>query len=141
MSNRSKYGALGRLTLLLSLALGGAQAVTLVGYAELPADTFAAGPASGAYSNGLRGEARFPSQPVQGFSGVQFGPQGSYWFLSDNGFGAKNNSADSLLRINRLSLTPKTAPTSTGRVEVGNFISLRDPDRKVTWPIVGEASP
>ncbi len=141
MSNRSKYGALGRLSLLLSLALGGAQAVTLVGYAELPADTFAAGPASGAYSGGLRGEARFPSQPVQGFSGVQFGPQGSYWFLSDNGFGAKNNSADSLLRIHRLNLTPKTAPTGTGRVEVGNFISLRDPDRKVAWPIVGEAGP
>ncbi|WP_235514607.1 esterase-like activity of phytase family protein [Deinococcus sp. Leaf326] len=141
MSNRSKYGALGRLTLLLSLALGSAQAVTLVGYAELPADTFTVGPASGAYNNGLRGEARFPSQPVQGFSGVQFGPQGSYWFLSDNGFGAKNNSADSLLRLNRLSLTPKTAPTGTGRAEVGNFISLRDPDRKVTWPIINEASP
>ncbi|MVN85854.1 glycerophosphodiester phosphodiesterase [Deinococcus sp. HMF7620] len=133
--------ALIGLTALLSLAAP-ASAATLVGYAELPADTFAAGPASGAYSGaGLRGPARFSSQPVQGFSGVQFGKDGSYLFLSDNGYGSKANSADYLLRLYRLNLTAKTAPAGQGKVGVGDFIQLRDPDRKVPWLIVNEASP
>ncbi|WP_221089272.1 glycerophosphodiester phosphodiesterase family protein [Deinococcus aquaedulcis] len=128
-------------TALLSLA-SSVHAATLVGYAHLPADTFAAGPASGAYSGaGLRGQARFPSQPVQGFSGVQFGKNGGYLFLSDNGFGSKANSADYLLRLYTLNLNAKTAPTGQDKVEVGTFVSLRDPDRKVPWVIVNEASP
>ncbi|MCD0174880.1 esterase-like activity of phytase family protein [Deinococcus sp. 14RED07] len=130
-----------RLSAALLLGVGGAQAVTLAGYAELPADTLAPGPASGAWRDGLRGQARFQGQPVQGFSGVQFAPDGTYLFLSDNGFGAKNNSADYLLRLYRLTLTPKTAPTGTGKVEVGAFVQLRDPERRVPWAIVNEASP
>ncbi|GAA5514624.1 hypothetical protein Dcar01_03380 [Deinococcus carri] len=129
------------LTALLSLSLPFARAATLVGYAELPADTFAAGPASGAFADGLRGKPRFAGQPVQGFSGVQFGPGGDFLFLSDNGFGAKNNSADYLLRLYRLSLTAKTSPAAQGGVRVGTFIQLRDPDRRVPWLIVNEASP
>lgn len=114
---------------------------TLVGYAELKADTFAQGPASGAWNGGLRGEARFQGQPVQGFSGVQRDPQGQgFIFLSDNGFGAKNNSADYLLRLYRVSLTPGTPAARTGSVKVGSFIGLRDPDKKVPWQIVNEAS-
>ncbi|MFD1732022.1 glycerophosphodiester phosphodiesterase family protein [Deinococcus malanensis] len=131
-----------RLTALLALALSSAQAATLVGYAELKADTFAAGPASGAWNAGLRGEARFPSQPVQGFSGVQRDPSGQgFLFLSDNGFGARNNSADYLLRLHRVALTPATTARRAGQVSVGSFIELRDPDRKVPWQIVNEASP
>ncbi|WP_162865681.1 glycerophosphodiester phosphodiesterase family protein [Deinococcus wulumuqiensis] len=115
---------------------------TLVGYAELKADTFAQGPASGAWNGGLRGETRFAGQPVQGFSGVQRDPQGQgFVFLSDNGFGAKNNSADYLLRLYRVALTPGTPAARAGRVQVGSFIGLRDPDRKVPWQIVNEASP
>lgn len=135
---------LARALLLLSLGpcvVGSGDAVTLVGYAELPADTFAPGPASGAYSSaGLRGEARFPSHPVQGFSGVQLGKDGGYVFLSDNGFGAKANSADYLLRLYRAGLTPRTATGGAGRVQIGDFISLRDPNRRVPWLIVNEAS-
>ncbi|WP_406585122.1 esterase-like activity of phytase family protein [Deinococcus aetherius] len=131
-----------RLTALLGLSLGSTHAATLVGYAELPADTFAAGPPSGAFgAQGLRGPARFSSQPVQGFSGVRRAPGGGYVFLSDNGFGSKANSADYLLRLYRVNLTAKTAPGGQGRAEVGTSIQLRDPDRKVTWPIVNEASP
>ncbi|THF70853.1 glycerophosphodiester phosphodiesterase [Deinococcus sp. Arct2-2] len=130
------------LSAVLALGLTSAQATTLVGYAQLPADTFSDGPASGAFSGaGLRGEARFKGQPVQGFSGVQFGPNGSYWFLSDNGYGSKANSADFLLRLYSLKLSAKTAPTGQGVVEVGPHISLRDPDKKVPWVIVNEASP
>ncbi|WP_165795250.1 esterase-like activity of phytase family protein [Deinococcus koreensis] len=137
------HAALSILSVSLGLgALGESRAATLVGYAELPADTFAEGPASGAYSGaGLRGEARFKSQPVQGFSGVQLDKAGGYLFLSDNGFGAKANSADYLLRLYRMNLTPKTAGGGAGSAQVGAFIQLRDPERKVPWLIVNEASP
>lgn len=68
----------------------------------LPADIFAQGPASGAFREnpGFRSAAApFSGQPVQGFSAIQFGPGGTYWVLSDNGFGSKANSPDYLLRI------------------------------------------
>lgn len=129
-----------KLLLTLALLSPQASAVTLVGFAELPADTFAAGPDSGAWSNGVRGNARFKGQPVQGFSGVQFGKDGSFWFLSDNGFGAKNNSADYLLRLYNLSLTQGKKDAIRGDVKVGDFIQLSDPDRKVPWLIMNEAS-
>ncbi|WP_291426750.1 esterase-like activity of phytase family protein [Deinococcus sp.] len=124
---------------LTSVTLG-AQAATLVGWAELPADTFDAGPPSGAWSNGVRGAARFKSQPVQGFSAVQFGSDGSYWFMSDNGYGAKSNSADYLLRIRNFKLTPRTAKGAAQKVDVGSFIQFSDPDKKVPWLIVNEAT-
>lgn len=116
------------------------QSATLVGYSELPADTFAPGPANGAWNKGLRGEPRFKQQPIQGFSGVQRSNNGNFWFLSDNGFGAKNNSADYLLRIYELNLTPKTTPQQKGNVFFTSFIQLRDPNKKIPWQIVNEAS-
>ena len=33
-------------------------------------------------------------QPIQGFSGIKSVGDGSYWVLTDNGFGAKANSSD-----------------------------------------------
>ncbi|GAO75737.1 esterase-like activity of phytase family protein [Meiothermus ruber] len=131
----------------LSLAMGLAQApqVELVGFAVLPADTFAEGPASGAYRQnpGLRNTpAPFSSQPVQGFSAVQFGPQaGSYWVLSDNGFGSKANSPDYLLRLYLVTPRPRTAQGGAGTVEVNRFIQLRDPNRLVPFPILNENTP
>lgn len=124
----------------LALALSYASAATLVGFAQLPADTLATGPHSGAWNGGVRGEARFQGQPVQGFSSVQFGKDGSFWFLSDNGFGAKNNSADYLLRLYNLSLTAGKTGAPYGEVKVGPFIQLRDPDKKVPWQITNEAT-
>ncbi len=118
-----------------------AQAATLVGWAELPADTFDAGPASGAWNSGLRGEPRFKSQPVQGFSGVQFGKDGSYWFLSDNGYGAKSNSADYYLRIRNLQLTPRTAKGQPEKVTVGRYVQFSDPGHKIPFQIVNENTP
>ncbi len=133
--------ALG-LSLACSFSLS-AQAAELVGYAVLPADTFAEGPASGQYGgDGSKAAApRFPSQPVQGFSAVQFGPGGSYVFMPDNGYGAKYNSPDFLLRLYTLTLTPKTAPSGAGSVKVGTFVQLRDPDKKVPFLIVNENTP
>jgi glycerophosphoryl diester phosphodiesterase len=107
----------------------------LKGFALLPADTFAGGPASGARATDLGGP--FPAQPVQGFSGVQFADKNSFWFLSDNGFGSKTNSPDFLLRLYRLAPGFRGAG-GDGTVKVQEFISLSDPDRKAPFPIVNE---
>ncbi|MBW4580229.1 MAG: esterase-like activity of phytase family protein [Tildeniella nuda ZEHNDER 1965/U140] len=114
--------------------------VTLKGFASLPADTFAEGPPAG--NGGIAGNGRtgpFPGQPVQGFSGVQFADENRFWFLPDNGFGAKNNSADFLLRIYQVDPSLQGAEASgDGSVKVGNFIQLRDPDKKVPFAITNE---
>lgn len=138
-------------TCCLLLLAGGAHAASggkplsgkLVGFASLPADTFADGPPAGEgiSANGRTGP--FAGQPVQGFSGVQFAPgvDGSFWFLSDNGFGAKNNSADYLLRIYQVRPDFKQ-PSGAGdaSVEVQSFIQLSDPFHQVPFPIVNEGT-
>ena len=78
---------------------------------------------------------------MQGFSGVQFGPGDSYIFMPDNGYGAKYNSPDFLLRLYSLTLTPKTAPSGAGSVKVDAFVQLRDPDKKIPFLIVNENTP
>lgn len=116
--------------------------VKLTGFASLPADTFAEGSPAGAdiSANGRTGP--FPGQPVQGFSGVQFAPnnEGSYWFLSDNGFGNKNNSADYLLRIYQVNPNFKQENEGNGTIEVENFIQFSDPDNLIPFDIVNEDS-
>ncbi|XGV98467.1 MAG: glycerophosphodiester phosphodiesterase family protein [Leptolyngbya sp. BL-A-14] len=111
--------------------------VTLKGFASLPADTFADGPAAGnagIAANGRTGP--FPGQPVQGFSAVQFAGNNRFWFMPDNGFGAKGNSADFLLRIYQVEPNFQGANAAgDGSVTVGNFIQLRDPDKKISFDI------
>ena len=117
-------------------------AVKLTGFASLSADTFAEGPPAGAdiSANGRTGP--FPGQPVQGFSGVQFAPNndGSYWFLSDNGFGSKDNSADYLLRIYQVNPDFKQENEGDGTIEVEQFIQLSDPDNLIPVDIVNQDS-
>lgn len=131
--------------LVTTLGLAQTPQVELVGFAALPADTFAEGPASGAYREnpGFRAaRAPFSSQPVQGFSAIQFGPQsGSYWVLSDNGFGSKANSPDYLLRLYLVTPQPRTAQGGPGTVQVNRLIQLRDPNRLVPFPILNENTP
>jgi glycerophosphoryl diester phosphodiesterase len=112
--------------------------VTLKAFATLPADTFAPGPLSGALisANGRTGP--FPGQPIQGFSGVQFADQNSFWFMPDNGYGAKTNSSDFLLRIYRVDPNFRSAEGGNGSVNILNFIQLADPDRKASFQIVNE---
>ncbi|MBG1265593.1 esterase-like activity of phytase family protein [Nostoc sp. WHI] len=114
--------------------------VELVGFASLPADTFSDGPASGAEisANGRTGP--FPGQPIQGFSGVQFANSNSFYFLSDNGYGSKDNSEDFLLRINRLDPNFKGTENGDGGVKVLDYIQLSDPDNKVSFDIVNEGT-
>ncbi len=122
-----------------------AAAVLLVGFARLPADTFAPGPPSGhhlASADGLT--LPLASQPVQGFSSIAPVPGRAGWFyaLADNGFGTKANSDDFLLRIYRVRPTWQDAPgaqAAAGTVEVdSSFIQLADPDRRSGFSIVNE---
>jgi glycerophosphoryl diester phosphodiesterase len=107
--------------------------VTLTGRAVLPAMTFAAGPPSGAQA-GIG--TPFPSQPVQGFSAVLDGPDGTYWAMPDNGYGTIETSADFHLRVYRIRAALRTATGGAGTIDVQDFIELRDPDHKIPFAIV-----
>ena len=79
---------------------------------------------------------------MEGFSALIAGRQrGEYLGLLDNGFGAKDNSKDILIRAYYIEPDFKTAKGGTGRVLVKDFISFRDPRRKIGFPIVNEATP
>jgi hypothetical protein len=117
----------------------GPERPVLEGRAILPADTFAPGPTSGQFIGaGPINGVSVPfvdKQPVQGFSAVLPAEPGSYWVMEDNGYGAKANSADFLLRMYHLTPSFRTANGGDGSVTVGDFIQLRDPDGKVPFPI------
>jgi hypothetical protein len=139
-------GAVLAAALMPAAALAQSPAGTrLVGWAVLAADTFAEGPRSGARiapneANGR--QVPFASHPVQGISGVLYAGGNAYWVLSDNGYGAKGNSDDYHLRVYTVRPTFKTgAGAGAGRVDVLGFFELRDPDRRVPWPIVNDATP
>lgn len=107
--------------------------VGLAGRAVLPAATFVDGPASGAYAG-----VNFSAQPAQGFSCLVDNHDGSFWALSDNGYGSIENSADFRLRIYRLRPELATASGGGGSISVESYIELRDPDHKVKFAIVNE---
>lgn len=77
----------------------------------------------------------FKGQAVQGFSGIKSMKDGSFWVLTDNGFGAKANSADAMLMFHQIK--PDWHRGSVTRVQT-QF--LHDPDRKVPFLIVNEAT-
>jgi hypothetical protein len=141
---------------------------TLVGHAFLPARTFVAPPKdapdsmriSGKYTapDGKRRDTPesipgtsflsdkaapratgislpFRGQPVQGFSGVKAMKDGSYWVLTDNGYGSKANSPDAMLMFHQVRPDWKS-----GSVTLLRTVFLHDPDRKVPFAIVNEAT-
>lgn len=139
-----------RTALLLCAAAGAALAVAVLAAARgtgdpalearavLPALTFAAGPPSGsllgtAAINGVT--PPFPGQPVQGISALLDGPGETYLAMPDNGYGAKENSADFLLRVYRIRPDFETAQGGAGTVAVEGFVQLRDPDGRIPFPI------
>jgi glycerophosphoryl diester phosphodiesterase len=138
-----------RFAVVVALVLNGTQSIAgsgpiLKGRAVLPADTLAPGPACGTLLapgvfNGIA--IPWPSQVVQGFSALGRGREhGEYLAMADNGFGAKATSRDFLLRAYYLGIDFKTARGGTGEVEVRDFISFRDPDHKIGFPIVNEST-
>ncbi len=115
-------------------------AVTLVGFASLPADTFGDGPPAGGFrENGARGVA-FAAQPVQGVSAIRPDPErpGSWYALSDNGFGVRWNSPDYVLSLYRLTPEWKTTDGGSGTITVDQVIRLSDPGRRVPFRITRE---
>ncbi len=77
----------------------------------------------------------FNGQPMQGFSGIKAMPDGTFWSLSDNGFGNKLNSTDAMLMLHHLKIDWRA-----GKVQALETIFLTDPDRKAPFPIVMEGS-
>ncbi|WP_050994621.1 esterase-like activity of phytase family protein [Sinorhizobium fredii] len=135
---------------------------TLKAHAVLPANTIIAAPAdaadylktSGKFSTADRKRAHelgsvpgkdgvrptglslpFNGQPMQGFSGIKAMPDGTFWSLSDNGFGNKLNSTDAMLMLHHLKID-----WDAGKVQALETVFLSDPDRKAPFPIVMEGS-
>jgi hypothetical protein len=109
---------------------------TLLGRAILPADAYQPGPPSGAFISPDNGVTPpFPGQPIPGFSAVLDAGHGKFWGMPDNGYGAKGNSGDFLLRVYRIRPDFKTTKGGTGAVEVLGFIQLRDPDGRVPFAL------
>ena len=135
---------------------------TLVGQAVLPADTLVAAPddapvhlrQAGKFSTPDRKRSSelgivpgrdgvrptgfalpLDGQAVQGFSGIKSMPDGTFWSLSDNGFGSRISSSDAALMLHRLAFD-----WQSGAVDRQETIFLSDPDRKAPFPIVLEGS-
>ncbi len=155
MTPRTLHPTLLATALAALLAAPAASANTLTGWALLPAATFSDGPTSGqfAFSNAASPANNPPYlnlQPVQGFSGVLAGPAaGTYTVMVDNGFGAKANSADALLRL--YTLKPDWASKTVGAVDsstgaalptfsAASRLTLNDANRKMPFAIVADAA-
>jgi hypothetical protein len=132
----------------------------LAGHAILPAETFIDPPAdapadarvSGKFTTPQRVEAigtivgssngrptgvsvPFRGQPVQGHSGIRRMADGSFWILTDNGFGSRLNSPDALLFMTRYRIN-----FETGIFERLQTVWFRDPNRRVPFRIAYEGN-
>ncbi|WP_157266924.1 esterase-like activity of phytase family protein [Azohydromonas aeria] len=135
-------------------------AAVLDGHAVMPARSFMPAPkdapadlrVSGKFTTGQRVEAPgtvpgtsggrptgvslpFAGQPLQGHSGIKHMSDGSYWVLTDNGFGSKANSPDAMLYLNRYKVD-----FASGRLSRLQTVFLHDPDKRVPFRIVHEGT-
>jgi hypothetical protein len=128
----------GLLLFSAAVSVDALSAGTLVGFASLPAPTFLPGPTSGQFIGGgpFNGfTAPFVNQqPLQGVSGVLINGNGTYTILTDNGFGAKTNSADALLYFTTVTIDFKTASGGTGTVTPVSATFLTDPNSLAGFP-------
>ena len=108
----------------------------LLARAILASDAYQPGPPSGAFIGPDNGVVPpFPGQPIPGFSAVLDAKDGTFLAMPDNGFGAKTNSGDFLLRLYRIRPDFRTERGGTGTIQVLSHIQLRDPDGKVPFPL------
>lgn len=133
---------------------------TLAGHAVLPANSFIATPSdapnnlqsSGKYINSVRNEklnsleglsdgrptgifTPFQGQPQQGHSGIKHMSDGTYWIITDNGAGTKENSPDFMLYLNHYDVDFKT-----GQFKLLETVFLHDPDKKIPFHIINEST-
>ena len=102
----------------------------------MPANTFSEGPTSGQFAgagNGGNAPPLVDKQPVQGFSAVLNGPiAGTYTAMTDNGFGSKANSADTLLRMYAVRPDWRTASGGSGSGTI-NAVGFTDGSAQGTF--------
>ncbi|GAA6617664.1 esterase-like activity of phytase family protein [Scytonema sp. NUACC26] len=125
-----------------------ANAAELIGRAILSADTFAPGPTTGLFKKTNRTTPFVNAQPVQGFSAaIAHVKKGVYQVISDNGFGAKANSPDYVLRMYAVEPNFSTGKVFPVNIQTGerlqsfnrqSFIELNDRNRKVNFSIVAD---
>ena len=133
---------------------------TLAGHAVLAAASYIQAPAdaptdlkiSGKFTTGVRVEklgsveglsagrptgikVPFRGQALQGHSGIKKMSDGTFWILTDNGFGSKANSPDSMLYLNRYAVDFKK-----GKLKHLKTLFLHDPNKKVPFRIVHEGT-
>jgi glycerophosphoryl diester phosphodiesterase len=60
---------------------------------------------------------------------------GEFWAMPDNGYGAKTNSMDFLLRLYRIRPDFETEDGGSGAVQILDFLQLRDPDGRVPFAL------
>ncbi|MEY0231573.1 esterase-like activity of phytase family protein [Providencia manganoxydans] len=74
-------------------------------------------------------------QPLQGHSGIKRMADGTYWVLTDNGYGNKVNSPDSMLYLTQYDIDFKT-----GKVDPLKTVFFHDPDKIIPFHIINESS-
>ena len=112
---------------------------TLVSFAKLDVETYAVGPNSGAFVQGANNILPpFKGQPVQGFSGALKNGDGTYTVMTDNGFGAQDNSADFLLRLYQIKRDFRTKNSGSAKVQVMSFTQLSDPNKLIPFNIINQ---
>ncbi|KZS54582.1 hypothetical protein FHT80_003371 [Rhizobium sp. BK226] len=77
----------------------------------------------------------FNGQPIQGFSGIKTMTDGTFWTLSDNGFGSKANSSDSMLFLHQMKFD-----WAGNKADVVKNLFLSDPNKIAPFPIVLEGT-
>jgi hypothetical protein len=112
----------------------------LAAIAVLPADTFTAGPTSGQFIDAAHGVTPpfWHRQPIQGFSGMITDRQEGFTVVCDNGFGAKSNSADFVLRVVHVVPRFRTAQGGDGTVAIRSSFVLHDPDARIGFAVVAD---
>jgi hypothetical protein len=133
-----------------SLAASQVQAAELLERAVLPSASFSTGPTSGQFATGGNGVVTpfINRQPVQGFSAVLPAyHEGTYYVMSDNGFGNKPNSPDALLRVYTVKPDFKAGTVAPVNRFTGDelpeftsdsYITLSDPWNHVPFAIVAD---
>ena len=127
------------LSLLFLYGLSAVNAATLVGWAEMPLHTYADGPTEGQFNSGA--EIANNKQIIQGFSAVlPSNQENQFYFLTDNGFGEQNNSADALLRLYAVNVDFNTTIKKNNAVLANQYVNISDPDHKLSFKIQADYS-
>jgi hypothetical protein len=122
----------------VAMAATPADRPTLVARAILPADATAPAPFP-AIPDMDPAPAPGATQPVGGFSALLDAPgKNAFYAMPDNGFGSKANSRSFILRVYRVRADWETRRGGEGDVEILDWITLHDPDRKIPFQIVTE---